>query len=56
MLFRSTDAARGPTHGMVHFVLQNNRVRFMIDDGAASRSGLSLSSKLLSLAIRPRAR
>lgn len=51
-----TDAARGSTRGMVHFVLRDSRVRFMIDDEAASRSGLSLSSKLLNLAIRERGR
>lgn len=42
--------------GIVHFVTQDNHVRFDIDDQAATRAGLKISSKLLSLAIsfRPR--
>jgi hypothetical protein len=42
--------------GIIHFVIRSNRVRFEIDDRAAQQSGLSISSKLLSLAesVRPR--
>jgi hypothetical protein len=40
--------------GIVHFVLKDSRVRFQIDDGAAEESGLTLSSKLLSLALATR--
>ena len=45
----------GPT-GIVSFVVQDNRVRFDIDDAAAAENGLVISSKLLSLArsVRPR--
>jgi len=35
---------------VITFVLQGNRVRFEIDQDAADRAGLKLSSKLLSLA------
>ena len=44
------DSARGPARAMITFVVENNRVRFDIDDRAAAASGLSISSKLLSLA------
>jgi hypothetical protein len=39
-----------PAGGIVSFVIDNNHVRFDIDDAAAARSGLTISSKLLSLA------
>lgn len=41
--------------GIVNFVLKDNRVRFMIDTQAASANGLTISSKLLSLALDARA-
>lgn len=42
--------------GVIHFVIRGNRVRFEIDDRAAQQGGLTISSKLLSLAesVRPR--
>ncbi|HLY58267.1 MAG TPA: YfiR family protein [Stellaceae bacterium] len=46
-----TDGAKGDAVGMIDFVLSDNRVRFNIDDQAASTSGLQVSSKLLSLAL-----
>jgi hypothetical protein len=52
-----TDAARTPNaRGIIHFVVQNDRVRFHIDERAAARNGLSISSKLLSLALSVRHR
>jgi hypothetical protein len=52
-----TDAARGnAAKGIIHFVVANNRVRFEIDDAAAARHELRISSKLLSLAITVRPR
>jgi hypothetical protein len=36
--------------GMIAFVIENNRVRFEINQAAAERAGLKLSSKLLSVA------
>ena len=39
--------------GMINFVLESNKVRFQINDEAAKKSGLKISSKLLSLAIHP---
>lgn len=52
-----TDAARRPGgKGVVHFVLQDNRVRFEIDDQSAAEHGLRVSSKLLSLASAVRRR
>ncbi len=52
-----TDAANGGERGVVHFVVEANRVRFHVDDQAAAQNGLAISSKLLSLAlsVRPRA-
>ena len=38
--------------GIINFVLEANRVRFAIDDGAAAANHLTISSKLLSLATR----
>jgi len=45
-----TDEAASPgARGMIHFVIRNQRVRFIIDAGAAGRAGLKVSSKLLAL-------
>jgi hypothetical protein len=38
---------------MINFVLENNKIRFQINDQAARDAGLKISSKLLSLALRP---
>lgn len=46
-----TDDGSDGTAGMVRFVIQDNHVRFDIDERAASREGLKISSKLLSLAV-----
>lgn len=44
------------THGVVAFVVEQNHVRFNIDDAMAAKDGLSISSKLLDLArkVKPR--
>jgi hypothetical protein len=47
-----TDSAIGSTAGIVHFVIVNDRVSFDIDNVAAERNGLVISSKLLALARR----
>lgn len=49
-----TDAAVSAERGMIHFVIDDERVRFHIDLQAASRSGLSISSRLLNLALSVR--
>lgn len=49
-----TDSAVGPERGAVHFVLNQDRVRFHIDQQAASRNGLTISSRLLNLALSTR--
>jgi hypothetical protein len=46
-----TDNA-GAAHGVINFVVQDNRVRFEIDQNAASANHLAISSKLLNLAAR----
>ena len=46
-----TDAANAPKRGVIHFVVDKGRVRFFIDQGAAQRRGLNISSRLLTLAI-----
>jgi hypothetical protein len=48
-----TDAAPAPAAGMINFVVLGNRVRFQIDETSATQSGLMISSKLLSLAVKP---
>jgi hypothetical protein len=50
-----TDEVTGDRdQGMIHFVVRDRRVRFIVDQGAARRGGLALSSKLLSLAVTVR--
>jgi hypothetical protein len=47
----------GPAeHGVIHFVIKDSRVRFTVDDEAAAQSGLTISSRLLNvaLAVKPR--
>lgn len=51
-----TDQNRGNARGMVHFVVHQGRVRFHIDAAAAARAGLSIDSRLLSLALSVRQR
>lgn len=47
------DAPDGPMAGaVITFVLQDDRVRFVIDAAAARDNHLSISSKLMSLAVR----
>lgn len=48
-----TDQGSG-AGGVVNFVLRENRVRFTIDPRAAARNGLTISSKLLRLALDAR--
>jgi hypothetical protein len=48
-----TDGATGaPIRGIVNFVVSDGHVRFEIDSNAAAANGLTISSKLLSLAVR----
>lgn len=49
-----TDEARGSERGAIHFTLFQTRVRFHVDTGQASRRGLTISSRLLSLALSVR--
>ena len=46
----------GRAGAVITFVIQDNKVRFEIDAGAADRAGLKLSSKLLSLAASVKAK
>lgn len=39
--------------GMINFVLKSAKVRFEINKTAATSAGLKISSKLMSLALRP---
>lgn len=39
--------------GMINFVMEGKKVRFEINDAAASTAGLKISSKLLNLAKKP---
>jgi hypothetical protein len=45
-----------PVHGVISFVIENNHVRFDIDDALADEDGLAISSKLLGLAHAVRMR
>ncbi|MEA2490373.1 MAG: hypothetical protein QOH21_2165 [Acidobacteriota bacterium] len=47
-----TDSAIGPTAGIMHFVIVDDRVSFDIDNAAAARNRLVISSKLLALGRR----
>ncbi len=52
-----TDSVDEPAaKGMINFVVADNKVRFEIDNDAAGRAGIAISSKLLSLAIQARPR
>ena len=46
-----TDGATGGPRGIIHFVVVGGRVRFFIDEGSAERRRLSISSRLLALAL-----
>jgi hypothetical protein len=46
-----TDAGNGGQRGIIHFVIADGRVRFFIDQAAATGRGLSISSRLLALAL-----
>jgi hypothetical protein len=46
-----TDSRNGSDRGMIHFVVVEGRVRFYIDQAEASADGISISSRLLALAI-----
>jgi hypothetical protein len=47
-----TDSALGATAGIIHFVIVEDRVSFDIDNDAAAKNHLVISSKLLALAHR----
>jgi len=49
-----SDGAVSSDRGMIHFVVSDDRVRFHIDLQAASRDRLSISSRLLNLALSVR--
>lgn len=51
-----TDARGGAQGGMIHFVIHQGRVRFNIDRTQAAKSGVGISSRLLSLALTVRQR
>jgi hypothetical protein len=51
-----TDARGGARGGMIHFVIHEGRVRFNIDRTQAAKSGVGISSRLLSLALTVRQR
>lgn len=53
-----TDKRNGDARGMIHFELKDGRVRFHADEAQAARGNLSISSRLLGLAlsVRPRPR
>lgn len=52
-----TDERRGDgARGIVHFVVRNNRVRFLIDGAASEENGLTISSKLMSLSVKAQER
>ena len=49
-----TDASSGSQRGIIHFSVVGGRVRFFIDQSSAARRGLTISSRLLALAIEVR--
>jgi hypothetical protein len=46
-----TDARNGGPRGIIHFTVVGGRVRFFIDEAGAARRGLTVSSRLLALAV-----
>jgi uncharacterized protein DUF4154 len=46
-----TDSANGGQRGLVHFTVASGRVRFFIDQAGATQRGLTVSSRLLALAV-----
>lgn len=46
-----TDSRSGPQRGVIHFTIVGGRVRFFIDNAQAQARGLTISSRLLALAI-----
>ncbi|HEV2596702.1 MAG TPA: YfiR family protein [Sphingomicrobium sp.] len=46
-----TDAASDGARGIIHFTLSDGRVRFFIDQALAARRGMTISSRLLALAL-----
>ena len=46
-----TDASNGGQRGIIHFTIVSGRVRFFIDQAAALQRGLTISSRLLALAV-----
>jgi hypothetical protein len=46
-----TDARVGSARGMIHFAVIDGRVRFSINQGAAAARGITISSRLLALAV-----
>ena len=51
-----TDVDPAMAMGAINFVIQDNRVRFTVDEMAAVQNELALSAKLLSLALNVKAR
>lgn len=51
-----SDAGSRPGAGIIDFVVNENRVRFDIDEAAAAENGLVISSKLMSLAVNVKRR
>ena len=47
-----TDRSRGVAGGMIEFTFVDGRVRFVIDNAAATANGVQISSKLLQLAVK----
>jgi hypothetical protein len=46
-----TDSRSGSPRGVIHFAIVDGRVRFFIDNAQAQARGLTISSRLLALAI-----
>ena len=51
-----TDANDGSARGMIHFAIADGRVSFHVDAAEAARSRLSISSRLLGIALSVRQR
>lgn len=51
-----TDASNGGSRGIIHFTVVGGRVRFFIDQASAAERGMTISSRLLALALGVRQR
>jgi hypothetical protein len=56
VLTLTNEGADPKSRGIINFIVRDNHVRFEIDDALAAEAGITISSKLMSLAANVRAK